>query len=544
MNYIDIKNLNYRYPESSKLALENINLEIERGDLVLVLGNSGSGKSTLAKCISRAVPNFYGGTISGQVFLKDQDVDEMNHKQRAQEITMVFQDPERQLVMDRVHREIAFGLENVGTPESQFKRKIWEALQFLGISDLAYREINTLSGGQKQKVALASAIAYIPKCIILDEPTSQLDPAAAEEIINIVKKINEELGITVIVIEQKVGKWFDYADKILVLRDGKQIFHGDRNELYTSTDEYAKSFMPSYLKLSSCLGVSQLPKGFKEARKAVSNYKIKNSIKENYKASMSELIEIKDLTCKYEHSEALKKLSFQLYEKDFLGIIGANGAGKSTLLKAIMGLIKYSGSIKLKDKGEIKKLKLKELAQTIGYVSQNPNDYISKETVYEELKFTLDNFKLEHKDIIEETLKALDIYHLKDVNPRDTSGGERQRIAIASILVLRPKLLLLDEPTRGLHGEAKKKLGETLKKLNASGTTVVMITHDMDFAAQFCSRFLLMFDGQKASEGNAEEVLGSSIYYTTTINKLLRDLSDNIFTLEQAVPGEIIYEKS
>jgi energy-coupling factor transport system ATP-binding protein len=544
MSYIDIKNLSYRYPESSKPALENINFQIEQGELILVLGNSGSGKSTLAKCISRTVPNFYGGTISGQVFLRGQDIDEMNHKQRSQEITMVFQDPERQLVMDIVHREIAFGLENVGTPESQFKRKIWESLQFLGISDLTYRDINTLSGGQKQKVAIASAIAYIPKCIILDEPTSQLDPAAAEEIINVVKKINEELGITVIVIEQKVGKWFDYADKISVLRDGGVTFHGDRNDLYAGTDEYARSFMPSYLKLTSCLKISQMPKDFKEARKAVRGYEIKNNIKENYNASMSELIEIQNITCKYEQSDAIKNLSFILYEKDFLGIIGANGSGKSTLLKAVLGLIKYSGSIKLKDKGEIKKLKLKELAQTIGYVSQNPNDYISKETVYDELKFTLDNFKLEYKDIIEETLKALDIYHLKDVNPRDTSGGERQRIAIASILVLRPKLLLLDEPTRGLDGNAKKKLGEILKKLNTAGTTVVMITHDMDFAAQFCSRFLLMFDGQKASEGNAEEVLGSSIYYTTAINKLLRDLNNNIFTLEQAVPGEIINEKS
>jgi energy-coupling factor transport system ATP-binding protein len=544
MSYINIKKLSYKYPESNKNALENINMEIHQGDLMLVLGSSGSGKSTLAKCISRTVPNFYGGTIYGQVFLKGQDFEELNHKQRAQEITMVFQDPERQLVMDKVHREIAFGLENVGTPESQFKKRIWEALQFVGITDLALRDINTLSGGQKQKVAIASALAYMPKCIILDEPTSQLDPAASEEIVNVVRKINEELGITIIVIEQKIGKWFDYADRISVLKDGKLVFNDDKDKLYASEDNYLRGFMPSYLRLLSMLGISKRPESFKEARAALKNCKLENTAKVNDTFPQEDLVEIKNLLCRYDKAEAVKNLSFKIYERDFLGIIGANGSGKSTLLRAMVGLIKYSGSIKLKDKGEVKKLKLKELAKSVGYVSQNPNDYISKETVYEELKFTLDNFCLEDNGVIDETLRALDIYHLKTANPRDASGGERQRIAIASILVLKPRLLLLDEPTRGLHVEAKRKLGNTLKKLTTEGTTVVMITHDMEFAAQYCSRFMLMFDGQKASEGNAEEVLGSSIYYTTAINKLVRDVSKDIFTLEQAVPGDILYEKS
>lgn len=544
MSYIDIENLYYKYPETNKYALENINLQIEQGDLMLVLGNSGSGKSTLAKCISRAVPNFYGGTVSGQVFLNGQNVDKISHNQRAREITMVFQDPERQLVMDKVHREIAFGLENVGTPENQFKRRIWESLQFLGICDLAYRDISTLSGGQKQKVALAAAVAYLPKCIILDEPTSQLDPAAAEETINLVKKMNEELGITVIVIEQRIGKWFDISDKIAVLKEGKVIYSGCKDSLYETMDSYVQGFMPAYLKLMSFLAVKKRPESFKDARRIVKNYKFHNSVVAEKNSSGVELVVIKNLVCRYDKCEAIKNFNFKIFEGDLVGIMGSNGAGKSTLLKAIMGLIKYSGTIMLKDKGEVKKLKLKEIAETIGYVSQNPNDYISKDTVYEELKFTLDNFGIEDDGIIDETLMALDIYNLKNINPRDTSGGERQRIAIASILVLRPKLLLLDEPTRGLHSEAKKKLGETLKRLRESGTTVVMITHDMEFSSQFCSRFLLMFDGEKAAEGNAEEVLGSSIYYTTTISKLLKDVNNNIFTLEQAVSGESIYEKS
>ena len=542
MKYINIKNLSYKYPESSVFALKDINIEIDKGDLVLLLGNSGSGKSTLAKCISGTVPSFYGGTISGSVAFEGTDIEKIEHSHRANKITMVFQDPERQLVMDKVHREIAFGLENVGTSDTEFKRKIWETLQFLNIENLAYRDINTLSGGQKQKVAIASAVAYMPSCIILDEPTSQLDPAAAEEIINIVKKINEELGITVIVIEQRIGKWFDFADNILVLKDGKLAANGDKKAICENKDEYVLNFLPTYLKLCIKLGVKVVPNNLKECRKYLKNYKSNYRMNNKNEAKRNEIIKIKNLGCKYEKFEAIKNLNFNIHEGDFLGIIGANGAGKSTLLKSIIGLNKYSGSIRVFDE-EVKKLKIKELARAIGYVSQNPNDYISKNSVYEELKFTLKNYNIQDETIIDETLKALDIYHLREANPRDTSGGERQRIAIASILVLKPKVLLLDEPTRGLHEEAKIKLGKTLLKLNKDGTTIVLVTHDMEFAAQFCNRFMLMFDGQKASEGDLKEVLGKGIYYTTTINKLVRDFNEDIFTLEQALHGEISYEK-
>lgn len=536
MSYIEIENLSYKYPDSHSFALENINLNINKGDIELILGSSGSGKSTLAKAICGSIPSFYGGTISGNVLLEGKNIDEIDYKDRAKEITMVFQDPERQLVMDKVHREIAFGLENVGTPESQFKRRIWESLQFLNITDLAYRDIETLSGGQKQKVAIASALAYMPSCIILDEPTSQLDPSASEEIINIVKKMNEELGITIIVIEQKIGKWFDSADNISILKSGKLLISGERKAIYSSNEKDIFSFLPSNIKLFKLLGKEDMPDGLKECRRILNEYSFNNKVVDTFKEYKNILIEIKDLNCKYDSIEAIKGLNINIFEKDFIGIIGANGAGKSTLLKAIMGLVKYSGSIKL-PQGEVKKLKVRELAKFIGYVSQNPNDYISKDTVYEELKFTLENYNIKDQNIIDETLKALDIYHLKYVNPRDTSGGERERIAIASILVLKPNVLLLDEPTRGLNEEAKRKLGQILIKLRDEGATILMVTHDIEFASLFCSRFILMFDGQKASDGDRKEVLGNSIYYTTTINKLLRDKNENIFTLQDVLNG-------
>lgn len=556
MPYIEIKELTYNYPKELKPVIKDINMQLNKGEILFIVGESGSGKSTLAKCISGAVPNFYGGTIQGSVSIDGEDIIEMKHNKRATEVTMVFQDPESQLIMNKVHREIAFGLENVGVESSEIKRRIWEAMQFSNILDIANREINTLSGGQKQRVAITSAIAYLPNCIILDEPTSQLDPSSAEDVISLIKKINEELGITIIIIEQRIDKWFDIADKVLVLSRGEIAFSGNRQELYNEREEKLLDFLPNYLKISKALNIVNMPCSLREARRTIEafNYEYETNIIKQDLSDGEEIIKINNLSCKYEDNLVIKGLSTSIRQGEFISIMGANGAGKSTFLKSLMGLIDYSGSIKvLRDSlvegnskklsknliksfsseySEIRKLKIKDVARIIGYVSQNPNDYISKETVYSELKFTLDNYNIKDYEVIEETLKALDLYKLKDKNPRDLSGGEVQRVAIASILVLRPKILLLDEPTRGLDLKVKRMLGEILLELNRNGTTVILVTHDVEFASEFCNRFLLMFNGEIVGDGNREEVLGRGIYYTTNINKIFRNINSSIFTLK------------
>ncbi|MBZ9688413.1 ATP-binding cassette domain-containing protein [Clostridium estertheticum] len=563
MSYIEIKQLTYYYPKDQKPVLRDINLQLDKGKILFVVGESGSGKSTLAKCISGAVPNFYGGTIQGSVDINGQGIIEMEHNKRSREVTMVFQDPESQLIMNKVDREIAFGLENVGVESSEIKRRIWEAMEFSNILDIANREINTLSGGQKQRVAITSAMVYLPNCIILDEPTSQLDPAAAEDVIALIKKINDELGITIIIIEQRIHKWFDIADEILVLSKGKIAFLGNKQEFYNQENDALQDFLPSYLKISKALDIVNMPCGLKDIRRTIeaSTDEYKTPLLEKVLSSKEEIIKIENLCCKYEDILAIKDLNLSIKQGEFISILGANGGGKSTFLKSLMGLINYSGSIKVLKKSfawgedskklsknnimsfsgeykEIKKLKIKDIAKIIGYVSQNPNDYISKETVYEELKFTLDNYNIKDNGVIEETLKALDIYKLMDKNPRDLSGGEIQRVAIASILVLKPKILLLDEPTRGLDGKVKKMLGEILLQLNKNGTSIILITHDVDFASEFCSRFLLMFNGEIVGDGNREEVLGSGIYYTTTINKIFRNRNTSIFTLKDFIASK------
>lgn len=452
---------------------------------------------------------------------------------------MVFQDPEKQLMMNRVHREVAFGLENIGIDEKMIKRRVYEALQFSGILNIAESDISSLSGGEKQRVAVASALAYMPQCIIFDEPTSQMDPLSAEGILNLVKKINEELGITIIVIEQRVNRWFDAADSIAVMGSGELKFFASKSSFYNNCNDSEYMFLPDYLKFFKTKGLSPMPASFKDARTQIlkSSMKIEKDGKTLDKkddGSSESIIDIKKLNCSYDSKIAVKDLNLTVNKGDFLCIMGPNGAGKSTLLKAVMGLLKYKGSIKIHGK-EVKSIQIRDIAKFVGYVSQNPNDYLSKDSVYDEVKFTMDNYGIYDEDTINEVLKELEIFDVKEKNPRDLSGGQRQRVAIASILVLKPEVILLDEPIRGIESELKMKLGQILEKLNMQGITIVLVTHDADFASLFCRRFILLFNGSIAADGTKKEVLSDGIFYTTSMNKLLREKSNDIFTLEEAL---------
>ncbi|MHC6181164.1 ABC transporter ATP-binding protein [Clostridium sp. JNZ X4-2] len=539
MAYIEIENLNFTYPMEKERSLKDINLSLEKNDFLLIAGRSGSGKSTLARAIVGTVPNFYGGTIGGEIKIDGRFLKDMDHKERAQKVTMVFQDPEKQLMMNKVHREIAFGLENIGVDERIIKRRVYEALQFSGILHLADRDITSLSGGEKQKVAVASALVYMPNCIILDEPTSQLDPSSAEEMLNITKKINEELGITIIVIEQRVNRWFDTVDSIATMNDGTLELFEDKSDFYYNCNNRQFMFMPDYLKFFKKMNFDSMPRDFKDARVKILNSSL--SIKpENEVAAtedqnnVKEVLSVKKLNCKYSSKQILKNINFTVRDGEFIAIMGANGAGKSTLLKTILGLKEYEGTIKLYGK-DTSKMDIKQIARHIGYVSQNPNDYLSKDSVYEEVRFTMDNYGIYDGKVVENILKELEIYDLKDKNPRDLSGGQRQRVAIASILVLQPDMIFLDEPTRGLESGLKYKLGKLLQKLNKKGTSIILVTHDTDFASNFCKRYMVMFNGSIVADGGKKQVLGDGIFYTTSMNKLLRDKDSSIFTLEEAI---------
>ncbi|HEY5576572.1 MAG TPA: energy-coupling factor transporter ATPase [Clostridiaceae bacterium] len=542
-SYIRIEGLSYSYPEEKVNVLDDINVRIGSGEVVFVCGDSGSGKTTLGKCITGAVPGFYGGTMKGSVTVNGIEISRMKHSERASEITMVFQDPERQLLMSKVHREIAFGLENIGVETSHIKRRVWESMQFCNILDLWDREIRTLSGGQKQKVAVAAAIAYMPKCIIFDEPTSQLDPLAAEEIIALIGKINRELGTTAVIIEQRVERCFEISDKILLLDKGRVCFYGSREEFYSMEGRDWSRYLPVHLRIAKHAGAVEMPASIKETRRlisAISEGAAAQPYNEDSKrldydlrGNKEEQLRIKGLSVGYGSGEVIRKLDCSVCRGDFVGIFGPNGAGKSTLLKAVTGLLKYRGSITVEG-SEVSRYRNREIGKVFGYVSQNPNDYISKDTVYDELRFTLDNYGITDYSSIEEVLKELDLEGVRDKNPRDLSGGERQRVAIASVLVNKPSILLLDEPTRGLDSQLKLQLGKLLAKLNSEGMTIILVTHDIEFASEFCERYLLLFSGEIISSGTREEVMRDGIFYTTAANKIFRDIAPDIFTVSQA----------
>ncbi|WP_129598145.1 ABC transporter ATP-binding protein [Anaerophilus nitritogenes] len=514
MEISKIQDLTYYYPRKSEPALEKINLSIKEGEFVLLLGESGSGKSTLGRVFNKIVPEFYGGKIQGNI---DNQV----------EVGMVFQDPEKQLVMDCVEREIAFGLENLGKPYEIMRKKVMEALSFLNIWDIKDKKTYELSGGQKQKVAIGATVAMGYRFFVLDEPTSQLDPVAAEEILHILKRLNEELGYTIVLIEQRIDRCFHLADRVLFMEDGKIAFDGEPQSFVNFSYENDKNFSPSVSEYFIRKQKREVPLTIKEGRKILrKKFSMDDSTPFTYeeeKISNEEVISIQNLSFTYENGkEALKKLNLTVFEGEVLGIMGENGGGKSTLLKNISGLVKPT-------KGKVK------VKKEVGYLSQNPNDYLFNDTVYEELKYTLDQKNIKDLSRIDKVLKDLEIFHYRDKNPRDLSGGEKQRVALGSILVMEPEILILDEPTRGLDRKLKERLGKIINDLKNKGKTIILVTHDAEFVSKYCARVCLIFDGTIAQIGSKYHVLTDGIYYTTQMNKLFSGYIDHILTLEDAL---------
>lgn len=514
MEVFKIQNLSYYYPRQERPALKDIGLSIGEGECILLLGKSGSGKSTLGRVFNRIVPEFYGGKISGMV-------------ESYGDVGMVFQDPEKQLVMDLVEREIAFGLENIGEEYGIMRKKVMETLSFLNMWDIKNKKNHELSGGQKQKVAIGATLSMGYRFLVLDEPTSQLDPTTAEEVLQIIKRLNEELGYTIVLIEQRIDRCFHLADRVLFMDDGQIVFDGTPNEFCLWNTQEKENFLPSIAEFFVKLDEERIPLTIKSGRKQLDallgNKEIQIKNAESGHVPINPVITAEKVFFQYENGKrALEEINLKVAAGEILAVMGENGSGKSTLLKNVCGLLKpTSGKIKVEG--------------NLGYLSQNPNDYLFNDTVYEELKFTLDNKGIKDYDKIHRILKALDIEKHKDKNPRDLSGGEKQRVALASVLVIEPEIILLDEPTRGLDRGLKEEMGQILRSLKEQGKTVMVVTHDVEFVARFCDRVCLIFDGAVAQIGDKYEVLTSGVYYTTQMNKLFKGRYDKILTQEDAL---------
>jgi energy-coupling factor transport system ATP-binding protein len=559
---IKIENLNYSYPDIASPSLKNINIEIPQGQFVLIVGNSGSGKSTLIRSIAGLVPNFYGGTYQGNVYFDDQEIRKLNRREMIQKVGMVFQDPESQMVMTNVEQELAFGLENLELSNELMKRRIMEVTSALSLNEYRDHFIPELSGGQKQKIALASVLSMQPDILLLDEPTSQLDPIAGEEILTMVRRLNEENGITIVLTEQKLERCFHFADRIIIMDQGEIIKDScDVSSIANWIVENNMSFIPPVSKVFANIGFQNVPVTVKQGRDMIRKHVIEKTdfksraikstldqsayekeiksheIKENRpnsRGSDQYLLDVNKLWFTYPNGkEILKNVHLQIKEGSFSVIMGENGGGKTTLLKNINGLLRPSrGHVKLSGR-DIKGLKVEEIAISVGYLSQNPNDYLFLPTVREEIEFTMKNLSLFDEGIIDEILTKLQIDQFKDMNPRDLSTGERQRVALASVLVTKPKLLLLDEPTRGLDYQLKEALGEILLSLVKEGTTILMIAHDVEFAAEYADDIVLFNDGSVIGSGCKFEMLTDSTFYSPQMSRLFNDFEERIVTIAQ-----------
>lgn len=548
MRLFKVENLTYYYPETEKAALRNINLEIKEGEFILVAGGSGSGKSSLARVLAGLIPDFYGGRIGGKVFFKDENISTLDRQKLAREVGMVFQDPEKQVVQTYVEAEIVFGLENLGVCSAEMLRRAAEVISFMNLTPIREAFIAHLSGGQKQKLALASVLAMQPRVLIFDEPTSQLDPVSAEDILNLTKRLNEEMGFTVIMIEHRLERCFHLADRVLFMERGEIVCDGKAREKACEAIKRGMPFIPPVARFFTGLHLPSVPITVKEGRKLLRSYLSEKNPNGEKKAALGfqnvyardlkkqkSVVSLKNVWFTYPGGEeALQDASLEIKEGEFVAILGENGAGKSTLLKHMTGVLQPGrGRVQVLGK-DMGKNGYKEIRRFTAYLSQNPNDYLFQDTVEDELLFTMKNFGLKDPALVEAMLEKLHLSRYRQTNPRDLSSGERQRVALASVLVLGPKLIILDEPTRGVDYLLKVELGRLLQKETKKGSTVIVVTHDVEFAAEFASRVVMMFSGKIVSDGEKHEVLGQSVFYSPQIGKMCRGICEGVLTLAEA----------
>ena len=584
-NSFSFSYLNSNGVESEARSLDNINLEINDGDFVLLCGPSGCGKTTLLTNIKKEL--MPAGNRTGEIKFNGVRIDDLDDISSACDIGYLFQNPDSQIVTDTVIQEIAFPLENIGLPTEEIRNRISEIVAFFGINDILHRNVNELSGGQKQLVNLCSLLVLRPKVLLLDEPMSQLDPIASYEFLSIIRRLNEEFSITVIMSEHKADSIFPFIDKAIFLKDGKIEFDDNAHDICRDVidDEIFENYLPAVTKIYNSLsarypslGKLSTPLSIREGRRclnaihddlieisgvgedSVSHYKKYRSEEKtgildkfSFNKNGDALIRMSGVYFAYEKEKLiLKNVDFNLNKGEFVGLIGGNGAGKSTFLQLLVGILKPI-------KGKVRYRKGINLA----YVHQNPMIHFSKDNIREELLESViesnnadfnkesyekllemskeefiesdilnglefDNIKFKFRDLIE----FFGIGELIDKHPYDCSGGEQQKIAIVKVLLQNADVLILDEPTKGLDPISNKSLAEILNSLCEDGMTILMTSHDLDFVANNCRRCLMLFDKDIQVDDNPKVIFAENNFYTTFVNRMVKEYVPEIVTLD------------
>ena len=520
MEILSCENVAFKYNESTDYAISDCTFSVKKGEKIMLCGASGSGKSTLLRLLKRELSP--RGELSGNITLMGKDRSELSDRESAEKIGFVMQSPDSQTVCDKVSAELAFGLESFGVKSGEIQSRVGEMAAFFGIEPLYDRDISTLSGGQKQLVALCSVMVTDPDILLLDEPTAQLDPVAARELLGILDRLNKEMGVTIIIAEHDPEELFDSCDKILYLAKGKtELFGTPALTAKYFVENALEGFLPETAKAFARL-CDDLPLNVRQGRAKLEKLGVtdipKQAVNDTERAEPYAL-QCKNLWQRYEKNspDILKGCDLGIRKGECYGLLGSNGGGKSTLLRVICGLCKpYMGTVSLFGKN-LKAYKNGSLFRgMLAFLPQEPVTMFVKESVREDLLQSGD------KVTVENVSQRMGIEHLLDRHPWDLSGGEIQKCAFAKILLADPKIIVLDECTKGMDSFAKKALGDILLDLKDEGRTILLVTHDLEFAAQYCDRCGLLFDGKIVAEDNAVEFFSHNRFYTTTAARLTR----------------------
>ncbi|MFC3803399.1 ABC transporter ATP-binding protein [Cohnella sp. GCM10012308] len=589
MEIVAAKRLTFRYPDAAQPALTAVDLSVCKGEFVVLCGASGSGKTTLLRHFKRELAPV--GELSGSLRYDGNPLAELPDGRAAEEIGFVFQHPESQIVMDTVWHELAFAMENRGYPQVVMRQRLAELSSFFGLEPLMQRPVHELSGGQTQLVNLASVLLLQPRLLLLDEPTSQLDPVAAREFVHLLRRLNEEFGVTVIASEHRLDDILPLADRLVVMAAGRVRYDGAPGDvcrrIWTTGDARERLYVPSVARLLAALddaGTCEpseteaapdapLPLTVREAVAAIDRLageraasdgrgddaakaegphdraiadcaeirippastgvsQLRGLLRLSARQGAdgpAEVLSCRELTYRFERDQPdiLRRLSLQVREGELLAVLGGNGAGKSTLLQLMAGLRKpQRGKIAIAP------------GRKLGYLAQNPMLYFSSDTVREEFARAAEHagYKGGAAEVeIAYWTDAFDLGALPDRHPHDLSGGQQQKLALALALLPRPDILCIDEPTKGLDPDAKEAFAALLLQLREEGMTIVMVTHDAEFAARHADRCALLYDGEIAAAAEPPLFFGGNYFYTTAVNRAVRHRYPDAVTAEEVM---------
>ena len=523
MESYSFKNVEFTYPEGEKKALCSISFSVEQGEFLILCGPSGCGKSTLLRHLKTCLTPH--GLFSGEIRYRGTLLTEISQRVQAQEIGYVLQSPENQVVTDKVWHELAFGLESLGYDTPTIRRRVAEIAAFFGIENWFYKSVTELSGGQKQLLSLASVMAMQPGVLVLDEPTAQLDPIAAADFLALLGKINRELGTTIILTEHRLEESFPFATRVIVMNEGA-ILCDDKPENVglQLKDKGSGMFlaMPTAMRVWAAVDTKlRCPMTVRDGSEFLSRRKTEQAFLPLMKKipplyPEEAALECEDLWFRYEKDspDVVKGFSLKLQKGEFYAILGGNGAGKTTTLKTISGLrTPYRGQVRLRGK--------------LGYLPQNPQTLFVKRTVREDLYEVFREERISKAQQDEAIAGITELCGLRgflDRHPYDISGGEQQRTALAKVLLTAPDILLLDEPTKGFDAEFKVLFSVILRRLVAQGMTILMVSHDVSFCAEYAHTCGLFFDGSIVAQGTPRDFFSGNSFYTTPANRMARHL--------------------